>query len=134
MFYKNYFFYQKTNTEIDHEKLFHDRNIICCSSGFNFKAFIFGIFWLIYHRMWLTLIAAGIILGVFCLAACGLHICNNQLMNVLCTLMSLFLAISSIELMHFELKRKKYQLISVVNECNMHKAKLKFIKSLSQDQ
>lgn len=53
---------------------------------------------------------------------------NYLILKTFNTALSIFLAFTFNELMHFELKYKKYHLISILRAQNIQEAKLKFLK------
>lgn len=98
--------------------------------GFNFKAFLFNFFWLVYHQLWLE---SSIFLAFFALTKYVLLFLSTPTAVILFVGFFTFLGISGYDFIRGKLIRSGYKLVDVIFAASEDEARYKFIsKALEQ--
>jgi bacteriorhodopsin len=93
--------------------------------GFNFFAFIFGVFWALYHRMWWVAACLAIVATSFG-AAEEFKLLNTVTLAILQIGFNLIIAFQANDLRRAELSRRSYIMSDVVVSDNEFRAQQRY--------
>ena len=101
------------------------------ADGWSWPAFIFGPFWLAWHRQWLGLIGYGLLWGA--LAWAGMHFGLHPLAaSLLSSLLNAALALEGGQIRRWSLARRGSPATGVVTGVNIREAEAKYIVALAK--
>jgi Protein of unknown function (DUF2628) len=93
--------------------------------GFSFAAFLFGPFWMLWHRMWLVLFGYVIVAGILELALRGLG-ASSGATSLVGFLFALLIGFEAPTLRRFALRRRKWANVGVIVGDNLESAEQRF--------
>ncbi len=101
-----------------------DNDFILVKHGFSLLAMFLGIFWILYHRMWLLLIVAVVITVIISSVGFSDYIIVSQIVIML------ILGFFSDDIREYDLQQKNYQLADIILAKSEIEAELKFLERL----
>lgn len=95
--------------------------------GFNWKALVFGVFWTLYHRLWIVSLVVAAITALIAMAA-GKHIISESSELILQAAFGIYIGLSANDWYRSSLSRRGYIINDIVVESDEIRAQQRYFE------